>query len=377
MTYREELLIERDALQQLLDTLKRKSYRIVGPRLRDGAIVYDELKSINDLPAGWTEIQEAGNYRVRKRADNALFGYLAGPHSWKRFLHEPRIKLWQLRRKDHAFIPAEQPQHRLAFLGVRSCDLAAITIQDKVLMGSSYVDTAYAVRRDGAFIVAINCGEAGGTCFCTSMNTGPRARAGFDIALTEIIDDPNHYFIAEIGSEAGRIILSEVAHRTAQEHERQAATRAIEHTIATMGRRLDTHGLKELLYRNYESPRWDDVAARCLACTNCTMACPTCFCTSVEDITDLTGEHAERWRRWDSCFTQEFSYIHGGTVRDSIRSRYRQWLTHKLATWFDQFGTSGCVGCGRCITWCPTAIDITAEVSAIRKLEAEKEENSE
>jgi Fe-S-cluster-containing hydrogenase component 2 len=129
---------------------------------------------------------------------------------------------------------------------------------------------------------------------------------------------------------------------------------------------MDTSGIKELLYRNPEHPRWDDVAERCLACTNCTLVCPTCFCGSVEDVTDLVGETAERWRRWDSCFTLDHSFLHGGSVRSSTRARYRQWLTHKLASWIDQFGTSGCIGCGRCITWCPVGIDITEEVAAIR-----------
>jgi formate hydrogenlyase subunit 6/NADH:ubiquinone oxidoreductase subunit I len=132
-------------------------------------------------------------------------------------------------------------------------------------------------------------------------------------------------------------------------------------------RHLDTAGLRDLLYENFEHPRWDNVAARCLSCANCTMVCPTCFCTTVEDVSDISGNHAERWRRWDSCFTQSFSYIHGGSVRTSAKSRYRQWMTHKLASWTDQFGTSGCVGCGRCITWCPVGIDITEEVRAIRE----------
>jgi len=139
-----------------------------------------------------------------------------------------------------------------------------------------------------------------------------------------------------------------------------------ENAVRHMGRRLDTDGLRDLLYANADNPQWDDVASRCLSCTNCTMVCPTCFCTNVEDVADLTGNEAERHRVWDSCFNADFSYIHGGTVRTSGRSRYRQWMTHKLAAWHDQFGSSGCVGCGRCVTWCPAAIDITAEAAAMR-----------
>jgi len=132
-----------------------------------------------------------------------------------------------------------------------------------------------------------------------------------------------------------------------------------------MGRQVDTSGLKELLYQSYDHPRWDEVASRCLTCANCTMVCPTCFCTTTEDVTDLTVGHAERWQRWDSCFDPDFSYLHGGPVRRSGAARYRHWLTHKLGTWHEQFGSSGCVGCGRCIVWCPVGIDLTAEVAAL------------
>jgi ferredoxin len=132
-----------------------------------------------------------------------------------------------------------------------------------------------------------------------------------------------------------------------------------------MTRAVRTEGIRELLAATLDHPRWDDVASRCLTCTNCTLVCPTCFCSTVEDVTDLTGRTAERWRRWDSCFTLGHSYLHGGSVRSTARDRYRQWLTHKLGTWIDQFGHSGCVGCGRCITWCPVGIDITEEVAAL------------
>ena len=165
------------------------------------------------------------------------------------------------------------------------------------------------------------------------------------------------------------MLFRSIPHKEANEKEKCTADSIVKKTSEQMGRFIDTTNIKDLFYRNYEHPQWNNVTERCLNCANCTMVCPTCFCTTVEDVTDLTGEHAERWRKWDSCFTMDFSYIHGGSVRSSTQSRYRQWITHKLATWIDQFGTSGCVGCGRCITWCPVAIDITEEVGEIRKNE--------
>jgi ferredoxin len=198
------------------------------------------------------------------------------------------------------------------------------------------------------------------------MNSGPKVETGYDVALTEIVDDGEHRFVTEAGSAAGEEILAELPRQRATGEDLAAAEAIVERTAASMGRHMRSDDLHELLLSNLEHPRWDDVADRCLTCGNCTMVCPTCFCTSVEDSSDLAGVDVSRSRRWDSCFTMDFSHLPGGSVRASSRSRYRQWMTHKLATWIDQFGSSGCVGCGRCLTWCPVGIDITEEVRAIR-----------
>ena len=367
------VLIGAEHFQQLIDALRRRSYRVIGPVLRDGAIIYDDLASASDLPKGWTDEQAAGAYRVKPRADEALFGYAVGPHSWKKFLRPTRTRLWQAKREGGAFhiIPESEPEPAFAFIGVRSCELHAMAIEDRVFGSNHASDPRYQTRREPAFIVAVNCGQAGGTCFCASMNTGPEATAGFDLILTEVLEDRRHCFIARAGTDKGAEVLRELPTREANDSAGQQVKDIVARTAAEMGRTMDTRGIKELLYQNLEHPQWDNIAERCLACGNCTMVCPTCFCTTVEDVTDLTGENAERWRSWDSCFTLDFSHIHGGSVRSSTKARYRQWMTHKLASWFDQFGTSGCVGCGRCITWCPVGIDITAEVRAIRGSESE------
>jgi len=365
------LIMDRNQLDLLLGALAQRGYRVVGPTVRDGAIVYDDVASSADLPVGWKDEQDGGKYRLVRRNDQAVFGYAVGPHSWKRFLHPPLVRLWQATRKSGGFdvVPERHEPQRTAFIGVRSCELNAIQIQDKVFMGGPHVDSEYKARRDNVFLVALNCGQAGGTCFCVSMNTGPKAEAGFDLALTEVLEDRRHYFVVEIGSDAGAEVAKALPLVPAKPADAAAAERVVAQTASQMGRTLDTTDIKELLYRNYDNRRWDQVASRCLTCANCTMVCPTCFCTTIDDVTDLAGQHAERQQKWDSCFTMDFSYIHGGSIRRSARSRYRQWMTHKLATWIDQFGSSGCVGCGRCITWCPVGIDITEEARAIRQSE--------
>lgn len=363
-----QFVLERSGLEQLLQALKAEGYRTLGPTVREGAIVYDELQRLEDLPVGYTDHQEGGSYRLRRRGDEALFGYNVGPHSWKRFLHPPLLRLFRARRVDGKLeLESEaEPIPKYAFLGVRACELRAIEVQDRVFLGGPYQDPHYQARREQVFVLALNCTQAGNTCFCTSVNSGPKAQSGFDLALTEVLEGGQHYFVGEVGSERGARLLAQVAHRPAQQSEQSQAEALVAQTARQMGRQLNTEGLKEMLYQNLEHPRWEEVAARCLSCGNCTQVCPTCFCTSVEDHTDLAGQMAERTRRWDSCFTADFSYLHGGSVRVSTRARYRQWLTHKLATWQDQFGSLGCVGCGRCITWCPVGIDLTEEVAAMR-----------
>lgn len=361
-------LIEAQDFGHIFEVLHSEGHTVVGPTVRDGAIIYDELSSPSDLPVGWTDRQDAGSYRLERRDDGAYFGFVVGPQSWKKFLFPPHLRLWSAERNESGFAlkPEATAPRKLAFLGVRACELAALRIQDTVFLGGAFCDSHYRLARENLLVIAVNCVQAGGTCFCASMKTGPRARDGYDVVLTEVLEGERHYFVAFAGSESGTRLLKQVHARRATVEEKAAAWSREGEAVAQMGRSLDTHGLKDVLLAARTHPHWDVVAQRCLGCANCTMVCPTCFCSTVEDVVDITGDHAERWRRWDSCFNPEFSYIHGGSVRVSGASRYRQWITHKLATWYEQFGGSGCVGCGRCITWCPVGIDITAEAGTLR-----------
>jgi sulfhydrogenase subunit beta (sulfur reductase) len=357
-----------DTLGTLLEALWADGYRVLGPTVRDGAIVHGELRELGDLPRGWTDAQEAGSYRLERRDDDALFGYAVGPSSPKGDLFPARQRLWTATSDgDATFEVTEEPHPpaRVAFLGLRACELAAIGIQDRVLLRGRYPDEVYAANREEVLLIAVECGSPSGTCFCASMGTGPAVTGGADLALTELLEG-EHRLLVRALTDAGQAVLDELDHRPATPDELADRERVLATSTAAMGRQLDTDGIHDLLLGNLDHPRWDDVAGRCLACTNCTLVCPTCFCTTVEDTTDLTGEHAYRDRRWDSCFGLEFSHAGPASVRSSTKARYRQWMTHKLATWIDQFDTSGCVGCGRCITWCPVGIDITEEVAAIR-----------
>ncbi len=358
-------LLPKKHFQQLLDVLWGEGYRVIGPTVSQEAIIYDDIRDVEDLPHGWTDEQRGGHYRLKRRDDDAWFGYVIGPQSWKRYLFPPHVTVATADRDGddwHLQSAADnEPPH--AFLGVRACELAAIAIQDRTFMQDRYVDPIYRRRREQALLIAVNCTQAASTCFCTSMNTGPRCTTGFDLALTELPDS----FTVEVGSSRGADVIAQLPTVKAKPKDLKQAADARQQATDQITKRLDTTNIRDLLLGNLEHPRWTEVATRCLSCTNCTMVCPTCFCSSVKDVSDLDGQHVERVRQWDTCFNWDFSYINGSVVRDQIRSRYRQWLTHKLASWIDQFEVSGCVGCGRCITWCPVAIDLTEEVAAIRE----------
>lgn len=357
------VVILKPALQKIFDNLRAAEFTLVGPRVRDGAIVLDQIAGLEDLPRGWSEDKQPGRYRLTSSRNAQYFGFTVGPHSWKQFLHPPRTLLFTVKKSDGTWVfePARPSAPQCAFIGVRPCDLKAIAIQDRVLLEGPVPDPHYRARRRRVFLLVANCGEAAATCFCTSMKTGPRATTGFDLALTELPDG----FLVDVGSETGSQMLEGTDWEAATAFDLGRAAQAVQRAERQQ-RELRTDDLPRLLYSNLEHPHWDEVAARCLSCGNCTLACPTCFCTTVEDTSDLRGRTAQRTRVWDSCFTTDFSQVHGGNTRPTIRSRYRQFLTHKYASWIDQFGTVGCVGCGRCMTWCPVGIDPTQEVKAFR-----------
>ncbi|MBI4378028.1 MAG: 4Fe-4S dicluster domain-containing protein [Nitrospinae bacterium] len=371
MTSRQPTLkLKSQQLNTLINVIKQRGYTPVGPVVREGSLIYDRLNSADELPRGWTDEQDAATFRLKRRSDNAYFGYNVGQHSWKQFLFLPKVKLFTSIKKGKTFEVIPNSPHEIvqnyAFIGVRPCDLQAIKVQDLVFNNGQFTDPLYKTIRKKNFIAVVNCTQAGGTCFCVSMSSGPRAYRGFDLAMTEVLSGDDHFFTVEVGSKSGAEVMSEIPHDIADQTQIETADKLVERAARQMGRSMDVKDIKEILYANLENKSWDDVANRCLTCANCVMVCPTCFCSTVEDITDVTGEHAERWRRWDSCFTMDFAKVFGGNFRPSSKGRYRQWMTHKLATWIDQFGTSGCVGCGRCITWCPVRIDITEEMRTIR-----------
>ncbi|MFP4310355.1 MAG: 4Fe-4S dicluster domain-containing protein [Nitriliruptoraceae bacterium] len=372
-------VLDEPHLGALLEALREDGYEVVGPTEVDGAIVHGPVTEVADLPQGVGDEQGPGRYELTRSDDDAWFGYAVGPSSAKRRLLPPRHPLWTAQAQDDASFAIDEavpPPSRTAFLGLKPCEAAAIAIQDRVLLQGPVADEVYAANRDDVLLIAVECQAPAATCFCPSMGTGPgleldgeaaHPAAGLvDLVLTEL-PAPTHKLLARAGTERGRDLLERLDAPAATDDDLAARDRVLTEAAERIRRHLDADAVHDLLLGNLEHPHWDAIAERCLACANCTLVCPTCFCTTVEDRTDLAGTTASRERRWDSCFSLEFTHTGPSSVRTTTRARYRQWLTHKLATWTDQFGTSGCVGCGRCIAWCPVGIDLTEEVATIRR----------
>lgn len=356
--------LPRPDMDRLIESLRDQDYDVMGPKISDGAIVYAPVTSMHELPRGFQDVQAPGSYRVQSVHGDRFFAWANGPQALKPLVFSPREKLWTSWRTptgEPHYEAAVDPPRPTAVIGVRACDLAALDLQDRHFLSDRHTDEAYRARRASLFLVAVHCTHSADTCFCASTGDGPEARSGFDLALYEIESG----FVVTAGSDKGEEILRVLNLEVPDEAHWNEARAGVSAAAAVQTRQLPSRHLKETLLEHLEDPEWAAVADRCLSCGNCTSVCPTCFCYDEMDEPAGDGMVSEHYRQWGSCFTAGHSRLHGIVIRAETRERYRQWLVHKLATWHDQYGRSGCVGCGRCITWCPVGIDLTAVVDAI------------
>ena len=360
--------------QELIDVLQHAGYTCIGPQIHEHAIHYDVFTHVSLLPQGMSEEQQPGSYRLKSGNHNRYFAWANGPQGLKPFVFKPREALWQsVRQEDNGIQFNEQlpEEQKLAIIGTRPCDIAALYIHDKHFLQHGYRDPYYLAHRQDLLLVVVNCTHPAKTCFCASTGDGPSANYGYDLAFTELDDG----FVVYAHTDKGIMITEQLALKEASDKQLASANTAIEQAAVKQTRNLPSKNLQQVFSENLEHSRWDDIANRCLSCGNCTAVCPTCFCHSEVDEQALDGSHSTHFRQWGSCFTQVHSYIHGMTIRSETSLRYRQWMTHKLGTWHEQFGRSGCVGCGRCITWCPVGIDITEEAAIICEGKQEGEQH--
>ncbi|WP_119343080.1 4Fe-4S dicluster domain-containing protein [Facilibium subflavum] len=355
-----------ERIDHLLDYLMALGYNIKGPTVKENSIVYDDIDKADQLPWGYVDNQTPGHYQISKNDEKKAFGFSVPVQSIKPMLFKEKEVLWRVSRDESGKLAfhASESKKKYAIFGVRPCDLRGIEIQDRVFIENAYQDVRYKQRRENLFIIAANCTSCHQNCFCVSMGDSPYADHGFDLAMTEI----EHGFVLESASDQGRQCVETLALLPASADQTQKAAENVESVFDKQQKTIpERHKVEKVLKNSWDHAQWDDVAKRCLSCGNCTQACPTCFCHTQKDAPSLDAHQSEHLREWDSCFSLDHSYTHGALYRQKLSQRYRQWLIHKFATWRDQFRTKGCVGCGRCITWCPVGIDVTEEINAIVK----------
>jgi len=358
-----DLFLARSEFPSLFTHLTKLGYNLYGPQVRDGAIVFDSLQRTEQLPQGWKDMQKPGSYQLESTDSQRYFDWANGPQALKPLVFSSREVMWQAKRNAEGSLEFIIPEHQIekvAVIGAKACDLAALKLQDQHFLEGEFVDPGYQAKRQGLFIVAVNCSRAASTCFCASTGDGPACKSNFDLCLTELEEG----FLIEVGSEYGEKViqllnLKAITPKQMQEAERQNAS-----VIASQQRQLQPIQVNQLQDQR-QHPQWDDIAERCLACGNCTMVCPTCFCHRHHEEPVLDGHSSDHVREWDSCFGESHGQLAGMQVRKTVKQRYQQWMIHKLDTWQEQYDRSGCTGCGRCMSWCPAEIDFVAEANLI------------
>ncbi len=342
--------LSRSRLSSLFDLLQQRGYLLVGPQAVDCAILYRPLQHPERLPNGIEQIQQPGQYRLIRTDSPRQFSWANGPQALKPLTFAPRETLWRSELNAdgslsfHEEIASPTPT---AVIGVRGCDLAALALQDRHFTDDPY----YRQHRDSLLLIAVDCSHPADTCFCASTGDGPDAKAGYDLALIELDDG----FLVRAGNEHGRALMGSLPLVRATPGQQEQAE-AQHQQACQQQRQLPTFEPAQLIHQG-QHPAWETVADACLSCGNCTSVCPSCFCFSESEVPELDGTASSHQRQWDSCFSEGHSYIHGHHFRPDTKGRYRQWLTHKFGSWVEQYGRSGCTGCGRCISWCPVGID--------------------
>lgn len=248
-------------------------------------------------------------------------------------------------------------QPRIIF-GIRSCDLSAIRILDIFYLENNK-DAYYESRRTNTVMISIACNQPDPTCFCFGLSTGPFLRSGFDLQLTDL----GNRFIVEAGTETGMALVREFLHIFTDPRPEDIED-LNEVRLASQSRFEKRVNLEQvhrgILAGEVSDTFWDSVAARCFECGGCVYNCPVCTCFNVIDQ-HFSPDSGKRIRIWDACMFKGFTRMAGDVVPAAKKiQRTKRWFHHKLVHWPTQFGTFGCVGCGRCAISCPGRIDMAS-----------------
>jgi len=337
------VLIPKDSFYKWIDTL-RSEYRVFGPVMERDWTIFKEISSSKDLFMEYpTTMLSPGKLFIYKPREDIL-----------KFSMEPTLSIEEIK-------PEIEKQ---VIVGIHSCDTNAVLYLD-IHFKHAYRDPYYTIRRDNTILIALNCMQITEDCFCSSLGTGPhlKAQSGYDMVLTDFGED----YLVELKSERSLEIFNLIKGKEAGPDEWRLKSEKEEALIKSFKKFIDIKGLDDLYMKNLDHPVWANTAdGRCLSCSNCVMVCPTCFCYDIADEMSMDLKEGKRFRQLDACQDLRFAAVHGGNFRHTRASRLRQFQMHNLG-YTSQYGITKTVGCGRCITWCPTRIDLTEVAKEIQR----------
>ena len=252
---------------------------------------------------------------------------------------------------------------RTVLFGARPCDARSFALLDMLFDQEKWKDPYYIDKRAKTTVIALACAHPPyASCFCTSVGGSPTSSDGADILLTDLGEN----YLAEFITEKGAKLLSYFGDSKADKAADKAKEKIAGESAGEIKVKIPAKEIKPWLDANFEHPFWATIHQKCLACGTCTYLCPTCHCFDISD--EMKGADGKRIRNWDSCmfplFTKETS---GHNPRSSQKERWRQRAMHKFRYYVDNFGAIACVGCGRCVMYCPVNIDIRKIVEDISK----------
>jgi ferredoxin len=338
---KEIFVMEKKDFPSFIEEL-RKEYEFIGPVRKGKSYIFDKISDEKEISL---------DYDTTILPPKKLF-----------FLPEEKLFSFLRKEKGRVDIKEEEKEAKRALFGVHPCDVKALLLLDQVMKGD-FLDPYYVKRRQKTILIAMNCTQPRENCFCTSFDTGPELKEGYDLLLTDL----DRKYLVEVGTLDGKRLLERVKTSKAGKGDVKKKKQKIEGAREKIKKKIETEGLEADLKKNFNHEKWKEVKDKCLFCGSCTHVCPTCFCYNVSDFNAHTLKSGERIRNWDSCLTLEFAEVAlGGNFRKDREARIKQRIYHKLAYFKEQFGSFGCVGCGRCIDTCVKDIDITEVINEIR-----------
>lgn len=363
--------LAQDQLQTFLGHLAQES-RVVAPVKEDGVVLFRPWE-----PGVEPELdillakQSAKEYVFRQSETYLRYGYVmegeaAASVSDETQSHaadggdqdaKARAAAQDAAVKAHAVLtvqPVDDAPAQVIF-GLRPCDVRGFVQMDNVFggYGGFYFDPYYNAKREATTLIAVTCRDPRSTCFCTSVQGGPAAGDGADALFTQVEGG----FTVEALTEKGEALVSAASLADASEAQGQASTSVKERATERVDKAFDLEGIQTGLRANIEDPAWHDLSMRCISCGTCTYVCPSCYCFNITD--EMVEGTGERIRTWDNCFNPSYTLETSGHNPRAIKSnRFRNRFSHKFWYYPEKYDSLLCSGCGRCVSNCPTRIDI-------------------